>query len=91
METIFQSQEADESTLSSILEVVKILLRTEYVEVNAQDLRGGLTPLYYAAEAGNRYAIASILMKAFHWSTMQIFTKSCVWYIRISIKCRTQT
>ena len=54
---ISQSQEADESTLSSILEVVKILLRTENVEVNAQDLRGGLTPLYYAAEAGNRYAI----------------------------------
>ena len=44
------TQEADESTLSSILEVVKILLRTENVEVNAQDLRGGLTPLYYAAE-----------------------------------------
>ena len=52
-----QCQEADESTLSSILEVVKILLRTENVEVNAQDLRGGLTPLYYAAEAGNRYSL----------------------------------
>ena len=49
-------QEADESTLSDILELVKILLRTENVEVNAQDLRGGLTPLYYAAEAGNRYS-----------------------------------
>ena len=47
-------QEADESTLSNILEVVRILLRMENVEVNAQDLRGGLTPLYYAAEAGNR-------------------------------------
>ena len=57
MEKITKSlQEADESTLSSILEVVRILLRTENVEVNAQDLRGGLTPLYYAAEAGNRYA-----------------------------------
>ena len=53
-------QEADESTLSDILELVKILLRTENVEVNAQDLRGGLTPLYYAAEAGNRYIISFI-------------------------------
>ena len=58
MEKITKSlQEADESTLSSILEVVRILLRTENVEVNAQDLRGGLTPLYYAAEAGNRYVL----------------------------------
>ena len=81
METITQSlQEADESTLSSILEVVKILLRTENVEVNAQDLRGGLTPLYYAAEAGNRYEITGLLLRLIYWSVNQfIYENKYFW------------
>ena len=79
MEMISQSQEADESTLSSILELVKILLRTENVEVNAQDLRGGLTPLYYAAEAGNRYEIG-LLLRLIYWSVNQfIYENKYFW------------
>ncbi len=41
--------------------MIRILLKTDNVEVNAQDMRGSLTPLYYAAEAGNREAVEMLL------------------------------
>jgi ankyrin repeat protein len=55
------TQESDEASLSNKLEIIQLVLRTENVEINAQDQRGGLTPLYYAAEAGNREATEMLL------------------------------
>lgn len=43
------------------MDIIQLLLKTPNVEVNAQDLRGGLTPLYYAANAGNKEAIELLL------------------------------
>ena len=56
-----QFQDADEHGLRNIYDIIQLLLKFPGVEVNAQDLRGGLTPLYYAANAGSKEVIEILL------------------------------
>ena len=57
-----QLQEADEPARATLLRMARALLeRCPGVEVNAEDLRGQLTPLYYAASAGSADAVRMLL------------------------------
>ena len=54
-------QDADEQQRQEVLKIVRLLLRYPEVEVNATDLRGGLTPLFYAANSGCKEAVEMLL------------------------------
>ena len=57
---IFQSAESI-TAQQNALDILQILLKSEGVEVNAEDLAGGQTPLYLAAYSGNRRAVEMLL------------------------------
>ena len=57
-----QLQEADEPGRVNVVRMARAFLeRCPGVEVNAEDLRGQLTPLYYAASAGSTEAVKMLL------------------------------
>jgi ankyrin repeat protein len=55
------SQDGDEASHGRVLQVMSVLLSTDGVEVNAEDLRGQLTPLAYAATAANKEAVLLLI------------------------------
>ena len=57
-----QLEDADEAVTHDLTEIIRTLLRTPDIEINCEDNRGGLTPLYYSAAASNQ-TVVQLLME----------------------------
>jgi len=53
--------ESDEESVDKHIECIGILLQVPGIEINAEDMKGEATPLYYAANAGNEKAVDLLL------------------------------